>query len=250
VLGKTVADALFPQGSAVGQTVRIKNVPFRVVGVLEAKGGSQVGQDQDDTIVAPYTTVLKRLEGRNRLGAIIVAAADPALVPQAMSEMESLLRQRRRLQPGQDNDFMMRSQEEIAAFANQNAGTISMLLGWAALISLIVGGIGVMNIMLVSVTERTREIGVRMAVGAKGRDVLSQFLIEAIVLSLVGGALGIGGGILVSRMIAENAGWPVEVTPASIAMAFGTAALIGIIFGFYPAWKASKLDPIEALRYE
>jgi len=250
VLGKTVADALFPQGGAVGQTVRIKNVPFRVVGVLEAKGGSQVGQDQDDTIVAPYTTVLKRLEGRNRLGAIIVAAADPALVSQAMSEMESLLRQRRRLQPGQDNDFMMRSQEEIAAFANQNAGTISMLLGWAALISLIVGGIGVMNIMLVSVTERTREIGVRMAVGAKGRDVLSQFLIEAIVLSLVGGALGIGGGILVSRMIAENAGWPVEVTPASIAMAFGTAALIGIIFGFYPAWKASKLDPIEALRYE
>ena len=250
VLGRTVAEALFPQGGAVGQTVRIKNVPFRVIGVLEAKGGSQVGQDQDDTIVAPYTTVLKRLEGRNRLGAIIVAAADPALVPQAMSEMESLLRQRRRLQPGQDNDFMMRSQEEIAAFANQNAGTISMLLGWAALISLIVGGIGVMNIMLVSVTERTREIGVRMAVGAKGRDVLSQFLIEAIVLSLVGGALGIGGGILVSRMIAENAGWPVEVTPASIAMAFGTAALIGIIFGFYPAWKASKLDPIEALRYE
>ena len=250
VLGKTVADALFPQGSAVGQTVRIKNVPFRVVGVLEAKGGSQVGQDQDDTIVAPYTTVLKRLEGRNRLGAIIVAAADPALVSQAMSEMESLLRQRRRLQPGQDNDFMMRSQEEIAAFANQNASTISTLLGWAALISLLVGGIGVMNIMLVSVTERTREIGVRMAVGAKGRDVLSQFLIEAIVLSLVGGALGIGGGILVSRMIAENAGWPVEVTPASIAMAFGTAALIGIIFGFYPAWKASKLDPIEALRYE
>ena len=250
VLGRTVADALFPQGGAVGQTVRIKNVPFRVVGVLEAKGGSQVGQDQDDTIVAPYTTVLKRLEGRNRLGAIIVAAADPALVPQAMSEMESLLRQRRRLQPGQDNDFMMRSQEEIAAFANQNASTISTLLGWAALISLLVGGIGVMNIMLVSVTERTREIGVRMAVGAKGRDVLSQFLIEAIVLSLVGGALGIGGGILVSRMIAENAGWPVEVTPASIAMAFGTAALIGIIFGFYPAWKASKLDPIEALRYE
>ena len=250
VLGRTVADALFPQGGAVGQTVRIKNVPFRVVGVLEAKGGSQVGQDQDDTIVAPYTTVLKRLEGRNRLGAIIVAAADPALVSQAMSEMESLLRQRRRLQPGQDNDFMMRSQEEIAAFANQNASTISTLLGWAALISLLVGGIGVMNIMLVSVTERTREIGVRMAVGAKGRDVLSQFLIEAIVLSLVGGALGIGGGILVSRMIAENAGWPVEVTPASIAMAFGTAALIGIIFGFYPAWKASKLDPIEALRYE
>ncbi len=250
VLGKTVADALFPQGGAVGQTVRIKNVPFRVVGVLEAKGGSQVGQDQDDTIVAPYTTVLKRLEGRNRLGAILVAAADPALVPQAMSEMESLLRQRRRLQPGQDNDFMMRSQEEIAAFANQNAGTISMLLGWAAVISLIVGGIGVMNIMLVSVTERTREIGVRMAVGAKGRDVLSQFLIEAVVLSLVGGAIGIGFGILAGRIIAENAGWPVVVTPASIAMAFGTAALIGIVFGFYPAWKASKLDPIEALRYE
>jgi len=219
--------------------------------VLEAKGGSQVGQDQDDTIVAPYTTITKRLEGHfHRLGMILIGAADPSLVRQAMSEIEALLRQRRRLQPGQENDFTMRSQEEISSVAGDTVETFSTLLGSVAAISLLVGGIGIMNIMLVSVTERTREIGIRMAVGAKGRDVLSQFLVEAVVLSLVGGAIGVGAGLLVSQIIAKNAGWPVEVTPGSIAMAFGTAALIGIFFGFYPARKASKLDPIEALRYE
>ncbi len=250
VLGATVAESLFPQGGAIGQTIRIKNVPFRVVGVLERKGGSQMGMDQDDVAVAPFTTVMKRLEGRDRLGMILVGAADPSLVPDAMQQIEALLRQRRRLQPGQENDFMMRSQEEMAATSSQVTGTMSTLLGSAAAISLLVGGIGIMNIMLVSVTERTREIGIRMAVGAKRRDVLAQFLIEAVVLSLVGGAIGVLLGIAASRIIADKAEWPIDITPGAIALAFGTAALIGIFFGFYPARKASRLDPIEALRYE
>jgi len=250
VLGATVADSLFPNGNAVGQTIRIKHVPFRVVGVLEQKGGSTMGQDQDDQIVAPYTTIMKRLMGTTKISIVYVAAASQDQVPQAQREIEALLRQRHRLGPGQDSDFMMRSQEEIASMAQQSTKTLSILLGSVAGISLLVGGIGIMNIMLVSVTERTREIGIRMAIGAKGHHVLAQFLAEAVLLSVTGGAIGSLLGIVASRTISSLAGWPVEIGPSSVSLAFGFAALVGIFFGFYPARKASRLDPIDALRYE
>ncbi len=250
VLGRTVADNLFPDGDAVGQYVRIKNVPFRVTGVLEKKGGSTMGQDQDDTVIAPYTTVMKRLQGTTKIQIVYVAARDENLVKQAQTEIEALLRQRHRLGPGQDSDFMMRSQEEMAAMAATSTRTLSILLGSVAAISLLVGGIGIMNIMLVSVTERTREIGIRMAIGAKGRHVLAQFLLEAIVLSVVGGAIGVILGVASSKIIAASAGWPVQIGAGSVAIAFGFAALVGIFFGFYPARRAAALDPIEALRYE
>ena len=250
VLGKTVADSLFPEGEAVGRTVRIKNVPFRVVGVLERKGGSTMGQDQDDTVIAPYTTVMKRLLGNPKIQIIYVAAARADLVAAAQSEIEGLLRQRHRLGQGQDSDFMIRSQEEMASTAAASSRTLSLLLGSVAAISLLVGGIGIMNIMLVSVTERTREIGIRMAIGAKGRHVLAQFLLEAVVLSVVGGIAGIVLGVVSSELIARYAGWPVSLGAAPILMAFGFAALIGIFFGFYPARRAAALDPIDALRFE
>jgi len=250
VLGRTVADNLFPDGDAVGQYVRIKNVPFRVDGVLEKKGGSTMGQDQDDTVIAPYSTVMKRLLGTTKIAIIYVAARDENLVKQAQTEIEALLRQRHRIGPGQDSDFMMRSQEEMAAMAATSTRTLSILLGSVAAISLLVGGIGIMNIMLVSVTERTREIGIRLAIGAKGRHVLLQFLLEAIVLSVVGGAIGVVLGVASSKLIAASAGWPVQIGAGSVAIAFGFAALVGIFFGFYPARRAAALDPIEALRYE
>ena len=250
LLGNTVAESLFPSGGAVGQVVRIKNVPFRVVGVLDSKGGSTHGSDQDDQIVAPYTTVMKQLSGTVRFGMIQAAAVAPDRVEDAKREIEALLRQRHRIQPGQDSDFMMRTQEEAASMAAENVRTFSILLGSVAAISLLVGGIGIMNIMLVSVTERTREIGIRMAIGAKARDVLGQFLLEAVVLSVVGGAIGVLLGIAASALISRLAGWPVEVGGSAVAMAFGFSAAVGVFFGFYPARKAARLDPIEALRYE
>jgi putative ABC transport system permease protein len=250
VLGQTTAENLFPDGHAVGQVVRIKNVPFRVLGVLEKKGGSTMGSDQDDMIAAPYTTVMKRLQGTTRLNIVYVAAVAPDRVATAQAEIEALIRQRHRIPPGEPTDVMMRSQEEISQRAAQATSTMSTLLGSVAAISLLVGGIGIMNIMLVSVTERTREIGIRRAVGAKGRHILLQFLLEAVTLSVVGGAAGIGLGVVVSRIIARFAEWAVVIAPHSIAIAFGFAALVGIFFGFYPARKASRLDPIEALRYE
>ena len=250
VLGATVAENLFPQGAAVGQTVRIKNVPFKVVGVLDRKGGSTMGQDQDDTIVAPYTTVMKRLAGQNRLSMIMASAASPDQVQEAQDQIDALLRQRHRIPNGADSDVMMRSQEEIAAAQNAQMGILRTLLIAIAAISLLIGGIGIMNIMLVSVTERTREIGIRMAIGAKGRYVLLQFLFEAITLSVVGGLLGVllgaGGSALVKKLL----NWPIVVSPSSIFVAFGVAGAIGIFFGFYPARKAAQLDPIDALRYE
>jgi len=250
LLGNTVAESLFPSGGAVGQVVRIKHVPFRVVGVLDSKGGSTHGSDQDDQIVAPYTTVMKQLSGTVRFGMIQAAAVAPDRVEEAKREIEALLRQRHRIQPGQDSDFMMRTQEEAASMAAENVRTFAILLGSVAAISLLVGGIGIMNIMLVSVTERTREIGIRMAIGAKARDVLGQFLLEAVVLSVVGGAIGVLLGIAASALISRLAGWPVEVGGSAVAMAFGFSAAVGVFFGFYPARKAARLDPIEALRYE
>ncbi len=250
VLGQTTAESLFPDGHAVGQIIRVKNVPFRVLGVLERKGGSTMGSDQDDMIAAPYTTVMKRLQGTTRLNIVYVAAIAPDRVVTAQREIETLIRQRHRIPAGEPTDVMMRSQEEISQRAAQATSTMSTLLGSVAAISLLVGGIGIMNIMLVSVTERTREIGIRRAVGAKGRHILLQFLLEAVALSVVGGAIGIGLGVAASRVIARFAGWAVVIAPHSIAIAFGFAAVIGIFFGYYPARKASKLDPIEALRYE
>jgi putative ABC transport system permease protein len=250
LLGSTVANALFEGQDPVGQTVRIKNFPFRVVGVLETKGGNSMGQDQDDVVVAPYTTVMRLLKGSTKIDMFMTSAVSQAAVPEAQKQIEALLRQRHRLQPGQDSDFMIRSQQEIAQTADETSRTLSVLLASAASISLLVGGIGIMNIMLVSVTERTREIGIRMAIGAKGRDILTQFLIEAVTLSAAGGAIGIGLGVGASRFLAWKAHWPVLLSPGAIGLAFGFSAAIGIFFGFYPARKASRLDPIEALRYE
>jgi putative ABC transport system permease protein len=250
VLGSTVANALFGDSNAVGATVRIKNFPFRVIGVLETKGGSTMGQDQDDTVVAPYTTVMRLLKGRNKIDMFMASAVSQDAVDQAQTEIDSLLRQRHRIPPGGDADFMIRSQQEIAQTANETSRTLSILLASAASISLLVGGIGIMNIMLVSVTERTREIGIRMAIGAKGRDILTQFLVEALTLSVAGGLIGIVLGVGASRILAWKAKWNIALPPESILLAFGFSAAIGVFFGFYPARKASRLDPIEALRYE
>jgi putative ABC transport system permease protein len=250
VLGQTVVDNLFPNGEAVGQIVRIKNVPFKVVGVLEKKGGNMMGQDQDDTVVAPYTTVMKRLSGKTRIDMIQVSAASASQVQEAMQQVEAYLRQRHRIQPGQDSDFQMRSQEEIAATQAQSMSILRNLLLGIAAISLLIGGIGIMNIMLVSVTERTREIGIRMAIGAKGRHVLLQFLFEAVTLSIGGGLIGIGVGVGGAVFFERVMKWPVEVTADSVLLSFAVAAVVGVFFGFYPARKASRLDPIDALRYE
>ena len=250
VLGSTVANALFQGQDPVGQTVRIKNFPFRVIGVLETKGGSTMGQDQDDVVVAPYSTVMRLLKKTTRIDMFMASAVSRNAVAEAQQEIDALLRQRHRIAPGQDADFMIRSQQEIAQTADQTSRTLSLLLASAASISLLVGGIGIMNIMLVSVTERTREIGIRMAIGAKGRDILTQFLIEALTLSIAGGAIGVTLGIAASRVLAWKAQWPIVLSPGAVGLAFGFSAAIGVFFGFYPARKASRLDPIEALRYE
>jgi len=250
LLGATVADSLFPQGDAVGQTVRLKNVPFKVVGVLDRKGGNMMGQDQDDQIIAPYTTVMKRLIGQPRINFIYAAAADPDRVQEAEDQMDALLRQRHRIAAGADPDFNMRSQEEIAQTSQQQMDILKKLLLSIAAVSLFIGGIGIMNIMLVSVTERTREIGIRMAIGAKGRHVLLQFLFEAITLSMVGGIIGVFLGVGFSSLLAKVLNWPIVVSSASIILSFGVAGAVGIFFGFYPARKAARLDPIDALRYE
>jgi putative ABC transport system permease protein len=249
VLGKTVVTNLFGDEDPIGKPIRIKNIPFRVVGVLEAKGGSAVGQDQDDIVVAPYETVRKKLMGTTAVGQVLVSAATNDLVSRAQEEITGLLRQRHRIS-GQDDDFIIRSQTEMIQQAEAQNRTMSALLWSIAGVSLLVGGIGIMNIMLVSVTERTREIGVRMAIGAKGRDIQAQFLVEAVVLAVSGGSLGVAVGLAIQRLVARLAGWPVATQPQAILMAVAFSALVGVGFGFYPALKASRLDPIEALRYE
>ncbi|HWW62191.1 MAG TPA: ABC transporter permease, partial [Thermoanaerobaculia bacterium] len=250
VLGRSVADNLYPNGGAVGSTIRIRNVPFKVVGVLEKKGGSMMGSDQDDQIVAPYTTVMKRLMGTQKMGMIMVSAVAADQVNDAMDQIDALLRQRHRIPPGGDADFMMRSQEEIAKANAQQIALMQNLLLGIAIVSLVVGGIGIMNIMLVSVTERTREIGIRTAIGARGRHVLLQFLFEAVTLSVLGGLLGVLIGVGFAKLLAKAAKWPIVISPTAIVAAFAVSAGIGILFGYYPARKAAKLDPIDALRYE
>jgi putative ABC transport system permease protein len=252
VLGQTVATNLFGGEDPVGKTLRIKNIPFRVAGVLESKGGSMMGQDQDDIVIAPYETVRKKLMGTTAVGAILASAESNEQVDAAQEEIGALLRQRHKINraAGQEDDFMMRSQTEMLAQADAQSRTMSTLLWSIAGVSLLVGGIGIMNIMLVSVTERTREIGVRMAIGAKGGDIRAQFLVEAVVLAITGGAAGIGLGLGIQRLVARVAGWPVALQPTAIGLAFAFSAVVGVTFGFYPALKASRLDPIEALRYE
>jgi len=250
VIGKTIADELFPGEDPIGQVVRIKNVPFIIMGMLVPKGLSVQGQDQDDFIIVPYTSAMKRVQRVSTLNAIIVQAAKPNLLTVVQQQITELLRQRHRITTGKDDDFTVRNQQEIAEMATAQSKTMTALLAGVAVISLVVGGIGIMNIMLVSVTERTREIGIRMAIGARGRDILLQFLVEAVTLGVVGGLVGIAIGIVASRLIAANLHWPALVPPEGIVASFVVSVVIGIFFGFYPARKASQLDPIDALRYE
>ena len=251
VIGTTVRDMLFPEGSdPVGQMIRIRNQPFKIVGVMASRGQSAMGQDQDDVIFAPYTTIQKKFRGITYIQSITVSAASADNIKKVAEDIGSLLRARHRIQPDESDDFMVRTLEDIAAMRTETTRTMTALLASIAGVSLLVGGIGIMNIMLVSVTERTREIGLRLAIGARGRDVLTQFLVEAIVISLLGGFIGIGLGYGVSRGVTRFLEWPTFITPEAVAVAFGFAAATGIFFGFYPARKASALDPIEALRYE
>jgi putative ABC transport system permease protein len=247
VIGRTVANQLFADMDPVGQNIRIRNIPFKVLGVLKVKGFNFFGQDQDDTVVIPYSSHLKRLARRPNLNSILIQAQSPDMMSRIQQDVTDLLQQRRN---GREPDFTVRNQQELAEAATANARTMTFLLTIIAIISLIVGGIGIMNIMLVSVTERTREIGIRLAVGAHGRDVLTQFLVEAITLSVMGGGLGVLTGIGASQMVSKINGWPVLLSTGWICVAFAVSALIGITFGFFPAYKAAQLDPIDALRYE
>ncbi len=250
VIGQTIADNLFKESDPVGQVIRIKKMPFKVTGVLSVKGQSAQGSDQDDIIIAPYTTVQKKMTGQTYLSNIMVSAVSEDGMVDAQTQITELLRVRHKLQAWDDNDFTVRSQTEIATAAQSTSQVLTILLASIASISLIVGGIGIMNIMLVSVTERTKEIGIRMAIGATAKNIMMQFLIEAVVLSLLGGLIGVLLGVLSSNLISTFAGWTTMVSSTSIFLAFTFSAAIGIFFGLYPASKAAQLNPIEALRYE
>ncbi|MBN1397448.1 MAG: ABC transporter permease [Bacteroidetes bacterium] len=250
VLGRTVAENLFPDASPVDQTIRIRNVPFKVIGVLTKKGQNAMGQDQDDVILAPYTTVIRRLSHFQNLRYILVSAASLNELSAAQSQISELLRVRHKIQPYEEDDFTIRNQTDLASTATETTQVLTILLASIASISLLVGGIGIMNIMLVSVTERTREIGIRMSIGARARDILTQFLVEALVLSLLGGITGIILGVVGSNIISSIAKWPTFITAFSIILSFGFSIAIGVFFGFYPARKAAMLNPIDALRYE
>jgi putative ABC transport system permease protein len=251
VLGQTIVENLFVDGeNPIGKMIRIQNIPFRVIGVLARKGQSPWGHDEDDTIIAPYTTVQKKLAGISWIQYVMASATSVKTIPAAEQQIEALLRQRHHLRPNEDDDFIIRSTIDIANARAQSARILTLLLASIASVSLLVGGIGIMNIMLVSVTERTREIGVRMAVGATEDDVQMQFLSEAVVLSLLGGALGIIFGIFGSMLVSGMLHWPTLIPPQAIAIAVLFSAGVGVFFGYYPARKAARLDPIEALRYE
>jgi putative ABC transport system permease protein len=251
VMGKTTAATLFGEGiDPVGQTVSIKNSPVTVVGWLASKGANAFGQDQDDVILMPYTSVMKRLSGDTKFRAFSIAAESAGVMNDVTNQIAAVLRQTHQITPDREDDFSIRSQQEMSDFANANNRIMTILIGAFAGISLVVGGIGIMNIMLVSVTERTREIGIRLAVGARARDVLRQFLTEAVLLSLVGGALGILAGYWLAPLLTKFAGFPTLISTQSVLLAFSVSAVIGVVFGFFPALKAANLDPIEALRYE
>ena len=249
LLGSTVAENLFPGEDPTGQRIQLRDVPFDIVGVLAPKGQTPDGNDQDDVILIPYTTLQTRLAGRQFIPQILASTFSPGDIPAAQEEVRIIMREAHRLE-GADDDFEVRNQSDLAEAATGTTEVMSLLLAAIASISLLVGGIGIMNIMLVSVTERTREIGIRMAIGARGSDVLTQFLVESIVMSVLGGLIGLGVGFGGSALLARFTGWSTEIAPETVLLAVGFSALVGIFFGFYPARKAAALHPIEALRYE
>lgn len=251
VIGKTIVDNLFPDGSdPIGKVIRYNQIPMRVVGVLKSKGYNSMGQDQDDVVLAPYTTVMKRLLAQTYLGGIFASALTEDMTEEAVEEITSILRREHKLKATDDDDFTIRTQQELSSMLNTTTDLMTTLLACIAGISLVVGGIGIMNIMYVSVTERTREIGLRMSVGARGIDILSQFLIEAILISITGGVIGVIIGCGASFMIKSIAHWPVFIQPWSVLLSFAVCTITGVFFGWYPAKKAADLDPIDAIRYE
>ena len=251
VIGKTIVDNLFPDGSdPIGKVIRCNQIPMRVVGVLKSKGYNSMGQDQDDVVLAPYTTVMKRLLAQTYLGGIFASALTEDMTEEAVEEITSILRREHKLKATDDDDFTIRTQQELSSMLNTTTDLMTTLLACIAGISLVVGGIGIMNIMYVSVTERTREIGLRMSVGARGVDILSQFLIEALLISITGGVIGVIIGCGASFMIKSIAHWPVFIQPWSVLLSFAVCTITGVFFGWYPAKKAADLDPIDAIRYE
>lgn len=250
VIGKTIADNLFPGEDPVGKIIRFNQVPFRVVGVLKSKGYNSMGMDQDDIVLAPYTTVMKRLLAQTYLSGIFASALSEEMTDNATEEITGILRRNHKLKDGDEDDFSIRSQQELSTMLNSTTDLMTTLLACIAGISLVVGGIGIMNIMYVSVTERTREIGLRMSVGARGIDILSQFLIEAILISITGGVIGVVIGCGASWVVKSAAHWPIFIQPWSVFLSFAVCTVTGVFFGWYPAKKAADLDPIEAIRYE
>ena len=252
ILGQTVVDNLFPGIDPIGKTMRVKNMSFKVIGVMEKKGSNSMGQDQDDILIMPYTTVRRTLQNSvfNNVNQLLVSLHDMGDLEEAKTEFTAMLRQRHRLKAGKEDDFSIRDMTEITEMVTSISSTITVLLGAVASISLIVGGIGIMNIMLVSVTERTKEIGLRMAIGARPIDILMQFLLEAMTLACVGGLLGTILGIVGAKMVGNIQNWPILITESSVAVSFAFSAVVGVFFGFYPAYRASNLNPIDCLRYE
>lgn len=250
VLGKTVADKIFGEIDPVGKTIRLKKMPLEVVGVLESRGQTGMGNDQDDIVLLPFQTVQRRMLGISHAHMLYLSAINEEMVETAKEEITEVLRRRHKIQEDQDEDFMIRTQADIAEMAGSTLGIIAVLLGSVASVSLLVGGIGIMNIMLVSVTERTREIGIRMAIGARGKDILTQFLVEAVVLSCVGGIFGIIFGASLTHAITSFTLWPTIVSVPAVVTSILFSGFVGVFFGLYPAWKAAQLDPIEALRFE
>jgi putative ABC transport system permease protein len=250
LIGQTVIDNLFPNTNPIGKVIRFGNIPFQIIGILNPKGQNAFGQDQDDILIAPYTTVQKRILATIYYQDIYASASNEQVTDAAVAEISKILRESHRLRDDEDNDFQVRTQEELINTLSSTSGLLTVLLTVIAGISLVIGGIGIMNIMYVSVTERTREIGLRMSIGARGQDILMQFLAEAVLISITGGVIGVFLGIISCKIVTATLGWPTIISESSVALSFFVCALTGIFFGYYPAQKASRLDPIEALRYE